>query len=263
MFLINGKKTNNSEELASSLAFRQGDYVFTTIELLPGKKAVFLKEHFERLKKASMYLYDLSNSEWDEIEKGFKSDFKAIEDADEVRFLRLVYSSDKLRLLHCDVVKPQTKDLYLAKSVEIDSYRENLESFLKIPNYIFVAKELRKMRAEGFDDLVIKKNGSYLESSVSNIFFVKNDCFITPPLESILDGISRKKLIELLSSSGKKIVEEKVEKIDFDYCFFSNSLGKLKFCHRLDQYEFKTDNEFIQSVQKLWISYKTENSEEV
>ncbi|MCP4912281.1 MAG: aminotransferase class IV [Oligoflexia bacterium] len=263
MFLINGEKTDNSEELASSLAFRQGDYVFTTIELLAGKRAVFLKDHFSRLKKASTFLYELEDNEWKEIEEGFRADFKMIEGSEKTRFLRLIFTSDQKRMLHCDEVKSQTKDFYKAKSVEIPSYRDGLESFLKIPNYILVAKELRKVQKLGFDDLVIKKNNHYLESSISNIFFVKDGRFITPPLDFILEGVSRKKLIDLLKNNKREVIEEKVEEIDFDYCFFSNSLGKLKFCHRLDQYDFKTDNKFIQSVQDLWMSYKENNSEEI
>ncbi len=53
----------------------------------------------------------------------------------------------------------------------------------------------------------MNREGRITEGSRSNVFFVKDGCFVTAPAEEVLPGITRQKVIELLAGSGYALKE--------------------------------------------------------
>lgn len=71
---------------------------------------------------------------------------------------------------------------------------------IKSLNYAFALREMPVVRAAGGDDLIYHTSEfGVSESSRSNLFYVK-DGVIHTPADHILEGITRKKVIELASS---------------------------------------------------------------
>lgn len=71
---------------------------------------------------------------------------------------------------------------------------------IKSLNYAFALREMPAVRAAGGDDLIYHTpEFGVSESSRSNLFYVKEGVIHTP-LDHILEGITRKKVIELASS---------------------------------------------------------------
>lgn len=81
-------------------------------------------------------------------------------------------------------------------------------------NGAYVNSALAKQDAldSGYDDcLFLNHNGYVSELSAANIFMVKNGALITPDTSSnILEGITRRSIIELANKRGLTVVERKV-----------------------------------------------------
>jgi branched-chain amino acid aminotransferase len=81
-------------------------------------------------------------------------------------------------------------------------------------NGAYVNSALAKQDAldSGFDDcLFLNQNGYVSELSAANIFMIKNGTLITPDTSSdILEGITRRSIIELANTRGLIVIERKV-----------------------------------------------------
>ncbi|MEM0096963.1 MAG: branched-chain amino acid transaminase [Conexivisphaerales archaeon] len=80
----------------------------------------------------------------------------------------------------------------------------------------YVNSVLAKLEAlnRGFDDaILLNEQGRVCEGSGENIMAVKDDTIITPPLSAgILDGITRRSLMEIAGDAGFSIVERDMER---------------------------------------------------
>jgi branched-chain amino acid aminotransferase len=92
----------------------------------------------------------------------------------------------------------------------------------------YVNSALSKTDAQlaGFDEaIVMSQSGHVSEGSAENIFMVKDDVFITPPVtENILEGIVRRTFIQLMQSELKmQVVERSIDRTELflaDEIFF-------------------------------------------
>jgi branched-chain amino acid aminotransferase len=68
----------------------------------------------------------------------------------------------------------------------------------------------------GFDEaLVLNESGHVSESSASNIFMVRKGVLITPPIYSnVLEGITRRSLIEIARDLGIEVVEREIDRTE-------------------------------------------------
>ncbi|MDQ8199205.1 aminotransferase class IV [Pelagicoccus enzymogenes] len=83
-------------------------------------------------------------------------------------------------------------------------------------NYMESVLELEKAKASGFDECVFKNERNELtECAVSNLFFVQDGVLSTPALDcGLLDGIVRRKVIELARQNGIEVKEGVFEEAD-------------------------------------------------
>ena len=73
----------------------------------------------------------------------------------------------------------------------------------------------------GFDEaLVLDQNGHVSEGSAMNIFMVRDGVVVTPPVtENILEGITRRSVIELLKNEmGLQVVERPIDRTETTIC---------------------------------------------
>ncbi len=60
----------------------------------------------------------------------------------------------------------------------------------------------------GYDEaLILDTNGFVSEGTGQNIFIVRDGVLITPPLPSVLEGITRKSIIEMAQKEKKRVCE--------------------------------------------------------
>jgi branched-subunit amino acid aminotransferase/4-amino-4-deoxychorismate lyase len=96
------------------------------------------------------------------------------------------------------------------------SYLENMTTF-------------RQARKRGFFDAIFtNEREEVTEGSISNIFFLKGNKIITPPVEAgLLPGITRKKIIECAHDSGIFLEEARISLTNIDHFesgFVTNSV---------------------------------------
>ncbi len=83
-----------------------------------------------------------------------------------------------------------------------------------IKTTMLMANTLLKTRAarEGYFEVIFERDGFITEGSSSNVFFVKNDTLITPPLSNyILPGITRGYILKLAERLGIKSEQRPVK----------------------------------------------------
>jgi branched-chain amino acid aminotransferase len=95
----------------------------------------------------------------------------------------------------------------------------------------YVNSALIKTEAQraGFDEaIVLNQDGHVSEGSAANVFIVRNGRGVTPPVsDNILEGISRRTVIELLASElGIEVVERPIDRTELliaDEAFFTGT----------------------------------------
>ncbi len=106
-------------------------------------------------------------------------------------------------------------------SVNISSWQRNSSDAIPpktkaTGGYINSALAIIEAKKLGFDSaIMLDKNGYVSEGAVMNLFLVSDDELVTPPSDSdILDGITRKTIIEIAEEAGIPFAEKKVKKQD-------------------------------------------------
>ena len=81
-----------------------------------------------------------------------------------------------------------------------------------------------------YEVILVDAEGNITEGSRSNIFFIKNGEVYTSPLHQVLPGVTRGKLIEIISGKGNEVHEEPICASDigsFDAAFISGTSPKV------------------------------------
>jgi branched-chain amino acid aminotransferase len=91
----------------------------------------------------------------------------------------------------------------------------------------------------GFDDaILLNEQGRVCEGTGENIMMVKEGTIVTPPLSAgILDGITRRSMIEVAGDVGIKVIERDVERSELytaDELFFVGTAAEITPILRVD-----------------------------
>lgn len=80
-----------------------------------------------------------------------------------------------------------------------------------VGNYVNSILAKREAVGLGYDEaLMLDTEGNVAEGSGENLFMVRKGKVVTPPLRSVLDGITRDTMIALLADSGQEVVERAI-----------------------------------------------------
>jgi branched-chain amino acid aminotransferase len=106
-----------------------------------------------------------------------------------------------------------------------------------------------------YEILLVDHNGFITEGSRSNVFFIRGSEVITPPLEVVLPGITRKKIIRLCQQHEIKILEQPVHQhslAEFDSLFISGTSRKVLPVKQVDSRAFRVDNPLMRKISELF-----------
>jgi len=115
-----------------------------------------------------------------------------------------------------------------------------------------------KYQDEVYEVLLVDRNGFITEGSRSNVFFISGDEVITPPLESVLPGITRKQIISLCEASQIRIAETDVHTNDlkrFNALFISGTSRKVLPVNRVDEMTFDVNNRMMKRIADLFSNH--------
>jgi len=107
-------------------------------------------------------------------------------------------------------------------------------SNLKSNNYLIYILAAQFARQRGLDDcLVLNSHGRLADSTIANLFYIRNSVFYTPPLsEGGVAGVMRRHLLEVLPRAGYAVVEQPVAAADLlaaDEVFLTNAIRGLSW----------------------------------
>jgi branched-chain amino acid aminotransferase len=107
-------------------------------------------------------------------------------------------------------------------------------STLKSNNYLLYSLAATFGRERGLDDcLVLNSHGRLADSTIANLFYIKDNRFYTPPLsEGCVAGVMRRYLLEALPQAGYSVQEQPVSPEDLagaDEVFLTNALRGIRW----------------------------------
>jgi branched-chain amino acid aminotransferase len=105
-------------------------------------------------------------------------------------------------------------------------------------NYMTGILAREEARQSGVDDaLLLDGCGFVAETSAANVFIVRDGAICTPPLESVLEGITRATVVALAGALGYKLIERRVTRDDVyvaDEAFLTGTATEITPVRELD-----------------------------
>ena len=135
-----------------------------------------------------------------------------------------------------------------------------LDPAMKSGNYLNNLLAYLEANERDFDDAVlINHNGYVTEGTTFNLFYIKKRTLVTPPLSAgILDGITRRKVIEMAKSEGYDVRETDFPKerlYEADEVFATSSLREVFPVTQVDDFKKKNSQttSLLRQAFKKWI----------
>jgi branched-chain amino acid aminotransferase len=202
-----------------SCGFFHEEYLFrgiTPYEVLKVIKGIplFFEDHFLRLSNT----LNSKNRNFCLDDKLFKKHISTLVKINNVKdgnikFLLNYYQSEENCLLYFIRHKYPTNEQYI-NGVQLSLYqsiRENPNAKLINKALTLSAKEEKSIK--GVYEVLLENNKGYItEGSMSNVFFIKGATVYTPPLKSVLPGITRKHIILTSEKLGITVFEKEIHK---------------------------------------------------
>ncbi len=105
-------------------------------------------------------------------------------------------------------------------------------------NYANSLLAKREALKDGYDEAILPDSEGYVaEGSGENIFIVRKGVIRTPPLTSVLEGITRETVMQLAAESGMRVVEERFTRDELyiaDEAFFSGTAAEITPIREVD-----------------------------
>lgn len=262
---LNGE-FHQKEEALIPAAIQGLYYGAGCFETLRGEKGSFfrLNLHLQRLKEAMMWLgfpddYVPSPESWTDwvtelIEQNEMTDENVVIRIQVSLSGSRGYTISELTpliLITCTPVVEKTVPLTLTLSDIRVVPNASQPSRLKLSNALHYMKAMQEAKHKGFDDaLMLTTDGSISETSIANIFWIKDHTLYTPGTHcDILPGIIRNTVLEIAQKKGispeiGKYNADVIQQVDT--VFVTNSILELQPVSNLDDHKFKTDHPMLQ-----------------
>ncbi|MEN6472391.1 MAG: branched-chain amino acid transaminase [Syntrophaceae bacterium] len=255
--LVNWKDANVhilTHSLHYGLAAFEGERCYKCQD---GKSAIFRhKEHTQRLfDSAKIYLMKIPFTQ-KQIMDGAKATLKA-NDLHEGYIRPIVFIGDGVMGVHpkdnpirvaiiCWEWGAYLGDDGLAKGIRVKTssftrhHSNNMMTKAKVSGN-YVNSILAKLEAtrDGYDEaLLLDPQGYVAEGSGENIFYVKNKVLYTPPLTTVLPGITRATIMQLAGDLGFTVKEELFTRDQLyiaDEVFFTGTAAEITPAREIDE----------------------------
>lgn len=222
------------------------------------KKAVFLKEHFDRMKKS----IELSNTVGNLNFEDFKRSVEMLIEENKIENLniRVSYYYDKTEIVLFYFIESyypaqeQYKTGVHTVTARVQRNNPNIKAFQKD----FKDKVTQIIEEKNaFEAILINEDDTISEGSKSNVFFVKDNKLITSPDSGVLLGVTRSKVVEVCENNGieveKRVIE--FEELDsFDGAFITGTSNDVLPVRTIDEREYNSaENEIVKKAYELYM----------
>jgi aminodeoxychorismate lyase len=267
----NGKFLKEEETLvsANNRGLRYGDGLFETIKVVDGK-ILYAEEHFNRLWKGLQLLQF-------EVPKLFTKQKlqQQIEDV-VVKNNHLSLARVRLTIIKGDgglydainhfpnyIIQswalPIEKGSFNENGLVVGFYndaKKSCDAFCNIKHNNFLPYTMAALAAKQNkwnDALVLNTFGNICDSTIANIFIVKDNIVFTPPLtEGCIEGTTRNRVIKILQSNKFTVQEIALTKpmvLNADEVFLTNAINNIKWVRQIEDKTYS--NAFTQKIVHL------------
>jgi|TARA_B100001939_G_scaffold334186_1_gene334904 branched-chain amino acid aminotransferase len=231
MINFNGKITDLSDQLINNRAFLYGDAVFETL-IIFNDKILFWEDHYFRLMSSMRIIrLDIPDKYTPEF---FKENIIKIHNSisqtrnSRIRINIFRFSGGKYKpkkntpsfIISCESINYNTYELNKGH-YEVDLYKDyyldnQLISSIKTNNKIINVVASIYASENGFDNCILLNKDKLVSEFInSNLFIIKDEKIYTPTLKSgCLNGVLRKNLFKILSSSSFELCEQDLSTFD-------------------------------------------------
>jgi branched-chain amino acid aminotransferase len=231
MINFNGKITDLSDQLINNRAFLYGDAVFETL-IIFNDKILFWEDHYFRLMSSMRIIrLDIPDKYTPEF---FKENIIKIHNSisqtrnSRIRINIFRFSGGKYKpkkntpsfIISCESINYNTYELNKGH-YEVDLYKDyyldnQLISSIKTNNKIINVVASIYASENGFDNCILLNKDKLVSEFInSNLFIIRDEKIYTPTLKSgCLNGVLRKNLFKILSSSSFELCEQDLSTFD-------------------------------------------------
>jgi branched-chain amino acid aminotransferase len=143
--------------------------------------------------------------------------------------------------------------------IRIDSAAQPMKA-KAASNYANAALARVEALNEGYDESIMLNNqGKIAEGSAENIFVLKDNQIITPPLTAgVLEGITRDSVIQIIEENGGQVIEADLDREDLyvsEEVFMTGTAAEVKSVTEIDQTTIGNGNpgKVTKALQKSFI----------
>jgi branched-chain amino acid aminotransferase len=233
-------------------------HIYEVIRVIDGTP-VFLEDHLDRLNR-SAHLAGFKNLPGtDEISKQINN-LIATENK--------IIGNIKLGFSFSDpAVEPEFTLSFIPHYYPTaEEYREGVKvGLLKadrpIPNAKIQHSDIREranqaMEINGqYEVLLVDSDGNVTEGSRSNVFFIKDEKLYSAPVEKILQGITRIKVLDICKTEGIEVIETDIPANSlgqFEAAFLTGTSPKVLPIRSIEDIDFKTNLPLITKIQDAY-----------
>ena len=260
-YIVNGE-LQPSEQFDNSLVY-EGDSIYEVIRMIRGNP-VFFHDHMERLESSIR----LQNKEpLAEISDLRKDIIRLVRTEKQKNInLKIVFNynrdSSNYLIYFIEPIYP-SEEQYKKGVKGILFYAERKDPESKVINHRLRSSIFHKLILEGgYEALLVNERNQITEGSRSNIFFLKGDTLTTAPDEKILNGITRKYILEICQNNRirldfKCVPVDSLQ--DYDAAFMTGTSPMVLQFYCIGDIYFNVRIPLIENLRMLYIK-KTEES---
>lgn len=219
---------------------------YEVIRVVKGKP-LFLDEHLERLQQSTI-LSNIQCFNLYEVKYGIERLLKA--NYVEEKNLKLTFYCDNTNELKSNLFAYFVESHYPSEEAYLHGVRVELMPMKRNNPNVKLENPLLRGSADKLiclsqthEVLLVNDHGFITEGSRSNFFAVYGNELITPPSNQVLEGITRKMVIQIAKDNSIECVEKEVHPSDIekmDGAFITGTSSKVLPIARIGDYNFKS-----------------------
>ena len=254
-FILNGE-LQPAEFFDNSLVY-EGDSIYEVIRLVRGYP-VFFNGHMDRLAESVKIQKKESLADINSLKKAVLNLNRS--DKKKETNIKIVFNYKrgvKNFLVYYIETSYPTEEQYRKGVKGILFFAERKDPEAKVINHKLRSSIYHKLIQEaGYEALLINENNLITEGSRSNIFFLKDDTLFTAPDNVILNGITRKYILEICMENNIKVVFQCVNADDlsqFDAVFMTGTSPRVLPFNCVGNHFFNVRLPLIEKLRQLYI----------
>lgn len=254
-FILNGV-LQPAEMFDKSLVY-EGDSVYEVLRMVKGTP-VFFPDHMERLSASVKLQKKEILADITTLRKAFLSLTRSDKKRESNLKIVFNYNNGAVNWLvyYIEPIYPsETQYQKGVKGILFFAERKDPES--KVINHKLRSSISHKLIQEGgYEAILVNENGLITEGSRTNIFFLKGDNLVTAPDHVILNGITRKHILEICFENKIKVELASVNAKDindYEAIFMTGTSPVVLPFYCIDNNYFKVNLPLIERLRKLYL----------